>query len=90
MYPDVWGLSTRCMCQSLPAATKSRNLLTCDLVAHLAGLTQAADKETKMADSWEKIGDRRHFQYIVVGCGGIGSGAIYWLSKKAAGGKIYL
>lgn len=43
-----------------------------------------------MADSWEKIGDRRHFQYIVVGCGGIGSGAIYWLSKKAAGGNIYL
>lgn len=35
MYPDVWGLSARCMCQSLPAATKSRNLLTCDLVAHL-------------------------------------------------------
>ncbi|KAK7104534.1 monomeric sarcosine oxidase-like [Littorina saxatilis] len=38
-----------------------------------------------MADGLEAIGSRRHFQYIVVGCGGIGSGAVYWLSKRAPG-----
>lgn len=26
---------------------------------------------------------RRYYEYIVVGCGGIGSGAVYWLSKRA-------
>ncbi|CAG2206651.1 unnamed protein product [Mytilus edulis] len=26
---------------------------------------------------------RRYFEYIVVGCGGVGSGTLYWLSKKA-------
>nr|KAG5692520.1 hypothetical protein BaRGS_018725 [Batillaria attramentaria] len=43
-----------------------------------------------MADGLEKIGSRRHFQYIVVGCGGIGSGALYWLSKRAAGDVLGL
>ncbi|KAK6185372.1 hypothetical protein SNE40_007622 [Patella caerulea] len=26
---------------------------------------------------------RTHFEYIVVGCGGIGSAAVYWLAKRA-------
>ncbi|KAK7477452.1 hypothetical protein BaRGS_00031276 [Batillaria attramentaria] len=43
-----------------------------------------------MADGLEKIGSRRHFQYIVVGCGGIGSGALYWLSKRAPGDVLGL
>ena len=24
-----------------------------------------------------------HFEYIVLGCGGIGSAALYWLSRRA-------
>ena len=28
-----------------------------------------------------------YYEYIVVGCGGIGSGTLYWLSKRAAKGK---
>ena len=32
--------------------------------------------------------DRRFFDYIVVGCGGIGSAAVYWLSKRAHSGTI--
>ncbi|XP_070575600.1 monomeric sarcosine oxidase-like [Ptychodera flava] len=28
-------------------------------------------------------GEPRYFEYIVVGCGGIGSGTVYWLSKRA-------
>ena len=31
---------------------------------------------------------RRFFDYIVVGCGGIGSAAVYWLSKRAHSGKV--
>ncbi|XP_076441654.1 monomeric sarcosine oxidase-like [Babylonia areolata] len=38
-----------------------------------------------MADGLEAIGSRRHFEYIVVGCGGVGSGTVYWLSKRAPG-----
>jgi len=36
-----------------------------------------------MANSLEELGGRRHFDYIVIGCGGVGSGALYWLSKRA-------
>lgn len=36
-----------------------------------------------MANTIEELNGRRHFDYIVIGCGGIGSGAIYWLSKRA-------
>ena len=28
-----------------------------------------------------------YYKYIVVGCGGIGSGTVYWLSKRAGKGK---
>ena len=28
-----------------------------------------------------------YYEYIVVGCGGIGSGALYWLSKRAGKSK---
>ncbi|ESO94925.1 hypothetical protein LOTGIDRAFT_227305 [Lottia gigantea] len=28
---------------------------------------------------------RRHFDYIVIGCGGIGSATVYWLSKQVKG-----
>ena len=31
---------------------------------------------------------RRFFDYIVIGCGGIGSAAVYWLSKRAHSGKV--
>ncbi|XP_046563083.1 monomeric sarcosine oxidase-like [Haliotis rubra] len=27
---------------------------------------------------------RQYFEYIVIGCGGIGSGALYWLSKRSS------
>ncbi|KAL8586296.1 hypothetical protein ACOMHN_058676 [Nucella lapillus] len=43
-----------------------------------------------MADGLEAIGSRRHFEYIVVGCGGVGSGAVYWLSKRAPGDVLGL
>ena len=33
---------------------------------------------------------RRYFEYIVVGCGGIGSGTVYWLSKRAGIGNMQL
>ncbi|XP_076111610.1 monomeric sarcosine oxidase-like [Mytilus galloprovincialis] len=33
---------------------------------------------------------RRYFEYIVVGCGGVGSGTLYWLSKKAGIGVLGL
>lgn len=33
---------------------------------------------------------RRFFDYIVVGCGGIGSAAVYWLSKRAHSGVLGL
>lgn len=36
-----------------------------------------------MANSLEELNGRRHFDYIVVGCGGVGSGTTYWLSKLA-------
>ena len=42
-----------------------------------------------MADGLNAAGSKRHFEYIVVGCGGIGSGTIYWLSKRAPGGKTF-
>lgn len=29
------------------------------------------------------------FEYIVIGCGGVGSGTVYWLSKRAGKGNIY-
>ena len=31
---------------------------------------------------------RRFFDYIVIGCGGIGSAAVCWLSKRAHSGKV--
>lgn len=36
-----------------------------------------------MANSIEELNGRRYFDYIVIGCGGIGSGALFWLSKRA-------
>uniref|UniRef100_A0A0B7ABB4 FAD dependent oxidoreductase domain-containing protein n=1 Tax=Arion vulgaris TaxID=1028688 RepID=A0A0B7ABB4_9EUPU len=36
-----------------------------------------------MANTIDELNGRRHFDYIVIGCGGIGSGAVYWLSKRA-------
>ncbi|XP_059148140.1 monomeric sarcosine oxidase-like [Physella acuta] len=36
-----------------------------------------------MANRLEELNGRRHFDYVVVGCGGIGSGALYWLSRRA-------
>ncbi|KAL3852207.1 hypothetical protein ACJMK2_015879 [Sinanodonta woodiana] len=33
---------------------------------------------------------RTFYDYIVIGCGGIGSGALYWLSKRAKGGVLGL
>ena len=35
-------------------------------------------------------GDRRYYEYIVVGCGGVGSAAMYWLSKRAGIGRQIL
>ncbi|XP_060579149.1 monomeric sarcosine oxidase-like [Ruditapes philippinarum] len=32
--------------------------------------------------------DRKVYDYIVVGCGGIGSAALYWLSKRAGSGVL--
>ena len=29
-----------------------------------------------------------YFEYIVIGCGGVGSGALYWLAKKARKSKF--
>lgn len=31
---------------------------------------------------------KSHYDYIVVGCGGIGSSAVYWLSKRVGNGKL--
>ncbi|BFZ07718.1 hypothetical protein BsWGS_10757 [Bradybaena similaris] len=36
-----------------------------------------------MANTIEELNGRRHYDYIVIGCGGIGSGAVYWLSKRS-------
>ena len=33
---------------------------------------------------------RQFFEYIVIGCGGVGSGTVYWLSKRAGKGNIYI
>ena len=33
---------------------------------------------------------RIFLDYIVVGCGGIGSATVYWLSKRAGTGKIHI
>ena len=33
---------------------------------------------------------RIFFDYIVVGCGGIGSATVYWLSKRAGTGKTFV
>ena len=30
----------------------------------------------------------QYYEYIVVGCGGIGSGAVYWLSKRVGSSKL--
>ncbi|XP_055878715.1 monomeric sarcosine oxidase-like [Biomphalaria glabrata] len=35
-----------------------------------------------MANTLDDLRGKRHFDYIVIGCGGIGSGAVYWLSKR--------
>ena len=32
----------------------------------------------------------QYYEYIVVGCGGIGSGTLYWLSKLSKDGKNVL
>ena len=32
----------------------------------------------------------KYFDYIVVGLGGVGSGALYWLSKRAGKSKYVL
>jgi hypothetical protein len=32
--------------------------------------------------------DVRYYEYIVLGCGGIGSGALYWLSKRVGSSKF--
>lgn len=32
--------------------------------------------------------DRKLYEYVVVGCGGIGSAALYWLSKRAGSGVL--
>ena len=32
---------------------------------------------------------RIFYDYIVVGCGGIGSATVYWLSKRAGTGKHF-
>ncbi|XP_071114469.1 monomeric sarcosine oxidase-like [Haliotis cracherodii] len=34
-------------------------------------------------NSMSGTGKRPYFDYIVIGCGGIGSGAVYWLSKRS-------
>ena len=34
--------------------------------------------------------DNKWYEYIVVGCGGIGSGAVYWLSKQAGASKYHI
>ena len=31
--------------------------------------------------------DIPYYEYIVVGCGGVGSAAVYWLSTKAGKGS---
>ncbi|GFO04772.1 monomeric sarcosine oxidase [Plakobranchus ocellatus] len=36
-----------------------------------------------MANNLDELNGRRHFDYIVIGCGGVGSGALYWLSRRA-------
>ncbi|XP_059156278.1 monomeric sarcosine oxidase-like [Physella acuta] len=43
-----------------------------------------------MANSLADLKGRRHFDYIVIGCGGIGSGALYWLSKRSGSNVLGL
>ncbi|GFR80069.1 sarcosine oxidase [Elysia marginata] len=43
-----------------------------------------------MANTIEELNGRRYFDYIVIGCGGIDSGALYWLSKRAGGNVLGL
>ncbi|XP_059148127.1 monomeric sarcosine oxidase-like [Physella acuta] len=43
-----------------------------------------------MANRLDELNGRRHFDYVVVGCGGIGSGALYWLSRRAPGSVLGL
>ena len=33
---------------------------------------------------------KKDFEYVVVGCGGIGSAAAYWLSREAGGEVLVL
>ena len=30
----------------------------------------------------------KYYEYIVIGCGGVGSGALFWLAKKVGKGKV--
>ena len=32
----------------------------------------------------------RYYEYIVIGCGGVGSGTLYWLSKRAQSSEYTL
>ena len=40
-----------------------------------------------MAESGATPWPPRYYEYIVVGCGGVGSGTLYWLSKRAQSSK---
>ena len=32
----------------------------------------------------------KYYEYIVIGCGGVGSGALFWLAKKVGKGKFII
>lgn len=56
----------------------------CERVTYPCFTTTCHQRPLNMAADYT---GRRMFDYIVVGCGGIGSAALYWLSKRAKGGK---
>ena len=32
----------------------------------------------------------KYYEYIVIGCGGVGSGALFWLAKTVGKGKFIM
>ncbi len=39
---------------------------------------------------WKMSAGIKYYEYIVVGLGGVGSGALYWLAKRAGKGNVDL
>ena len=73
---------------SLPDTSSAQQLLLRGLVRYLGCLWSSFAVERSPTD-WIMAGnsghERREFDYVVVGCGGIGSGALYWLSRLFGG-----